>query len=461
MTYWRKTNRATLGWIFAGLLLVRIAWKAAVDPIFEGDTGVLISWAHSINRCVDQGVFSGCKEGGHFPLLQYLIAVPMTRFGFSDNTVFRTLASISLLAWFALLSTQYSALRRRGSYVQYLGLGVLLSSPLIPYQGSSFGEMNAAFLTLAFTACRLLGASPLLQIALGLLAGITKDIAPPFLILIALYPGFASHKPWRESFREAMPACIGATLALLSNTVFNFFRNGVPYNQINLADYMLVHRLSDRLSFFFGLWVAPNGGMVFFWFSFFVLLCLCTRLVLIKPISRSNWSPLATVLLMLFILTFGLSKWWAPFGWIAWGPRLMLPWIPAVSFILLDSYGERLVSLLRGILNTHRKAAILVLALVATSGIAQCLAYFNLWNFNYFVVAPNDRCPHMPYIEQGADYYYQCMQYRMWAPKSFVLWEVIKVSLQQWRLLIPFLFICLTWISFNELSKSENLSQRP
>lgn len=458
MTFWRKINQATLGWIFAGVLLGRLAWKSAVDPRFEGDTGALVEYAHGINRCIDQGVYSGCKDGGHYPLLQHLFAVPMNRYGLSDDVIYRVLSSVSLLAWFALLAILYLGLRRRGPLVQKLGLGILLTSPLIAYQGSSFGEMNAAFLALAFTACRILGAAPLLQIALGLFAGITKDIAPPFLVLIALYPGFASKKPWRDSLREALPSGVGAILALISNTAFNYFRNGVPYNQHNLVDYYLVHSLTDRISFFFGLWVAPNGGVAFFWLSFFVLLYSCTWLLLSKAVSRGNWIPLTVVFLLLVTLTFGLSKWWAPFGWIAWGPRLMLPWLPAASFILLDSYGEDLVALLRNILSTHRKAALLVLAAISISGIAQCLAYFNLDHFNDVVVATDERCPHMPFIEQGVEYYYQCMQYRLWAPRSFVLWEVLKTSVLQWRLLIPFTFISLTWISFNELSKTKNVS---
>ena len=50
------------------------------------------------------------------------------------------------------------------------------------------------------------------------------------------------------------------------------------------------------------------------------------------------------IVLVLAALTFGLSGWWAPFGWIAWGPRLLLPWIPACLLILLRAYpGEALV----------------------------------------------------------------------------------------------------------------------
>lgn len=46
-------------------------------------------------------------------------------------------------------------------------------------------------------------------------------------------------------------------------------------------------------------------------------------------------------------LTAGFSKWFAPFGWVAWGPRLILPWIPAMIFIFFSHYSQAIESWLK------------------------------------------------------------------------------------------------------------------
>jgi hypothetical protein len=43
---------------------------------------------------------------------------------------------------------------------------------------------------------------------------------------------------------------------------------------------------------------------------------------------------------LLLLTTLGFSKWYAPFGWIGWGPRLLLPWIPASILLLLYDYAD-------------------------------------------------------------------------------------------------------------------------
>jgi hypothetical protein len=48
--------------------------------------------------------------------------------------------------------------------------------------------------------------------------------------------------------------------------------------------------------------------------------------------------PARLLALLLLGLTAGLSSWYAPHGWIAWGPRLLLPWLPATVYLTCYFY---------------------------------------------------------------------------------------------------------------------------
>ena len=83
------------------------------------------------------------------------------------------------------------------------------------------------------------------------------------------------------------------------------------------------------------LWVAPNGGLSEFWpLATLVTIGLVWIVVANlrgRPIDLKRALPGLMVIVSLVIVTGTLASWWAPFGWISWGPRLSLPTLPAAA----------------------------------------------------------------------------------------------------------------------------------
>ena len=96
---------------------------------------------------------------------------------------------------------------------------------------------------------------------------------------------------------------LGSLLAVAANASFNLLRFGVPYNQILLGPAMPVVPVSERPSFFLGLWLSPNGGLVFFWASFAAVLA---SVLVASWRLRLAKGPICGIALVLAALTLGL-----------------------------------------------------------------------------------------------------------------------------------------------------------
>jgi hypothetical protein len=350
----------------------------AVHPGLEGDTFALVKGAQSLLAC---GLHSPCPGAQHFPLFQHLLAMPLLQVGLSVEMVVKALAALSLVAWVALFMEIKGPLAR----------AVLFTGPLWVYATSSFGEMAAALLTVCFVRGALEGNRR--QIATyGLLAGITKEIAWPFLLALGLW----TLRKRLRSHGGALAAGLGAAIA--SNALFNSWRFGSFQNTFLLQPHFQTPDLATHASFTAGLWLSPNGGWVVFWPAFAVLVVLALR----DPAKRATT---IVVLALLDLLTLGLGRWFAPMGWVAWGPRLLLPWIPAFILLLGDVAWPR-----RQWVWTPALA-------IGTAHIVSLMSF-----------APKDRlfdptpeCPSPVAIEASAHAYYNCIRHLTWPWRSFAL----------------------------------------
>ncbi len=128
--------------------------------------------------------------------------------------------------------------------------------------------------------------------------------------------------------------------------------------------------------------------------------------------------PLATATAVQGGVTLGLSKWLSPLGWIAWGPRLLLPWLPATAFLLAWAHAKQ-IEIFVDRLRRHAVAVVIPMLLVLAS-LPQYVILFRpgLWDSLF---APDLICPRVPYIEQGADYYYRCTIHQMFSKHSVLI----------------------------------------
>jgi hypothetical protein len=338
----------------------------------EGDTHVMLDTLDGVLRCVSEGRWVRCEEAGKWPAFQYALAVLLRGLGLSKLGVGDVLSCLSLVAFVALLAITWRTLAARSRPVAIFALLVLGSGLFLHYSNRSFGEMVAAFFSLALVAAWLRRRGLWLLALLAFLTSLTKETAFPFIGLLGVTCVLAQRTPglsWRSLLREERGRLVGTALGVVVgvavSAAVNSFRFGMPYNVSYVEESMMAPPVSFQLDFFAALWVAPNAGLLFFW-PLLVLTLVALPVAVWRrgrqPGSAADWLPLGVLAVTLVLLTAFLARWWAPFGWWAWGSRLILPWMPAVLLVALFIYAEHAEALVRPLASTH--ARIVALAAV-------------------------------------------------------------------------------------------------
>lgn len=303
----------------------------------------LIAWGH--------GGFEGAVEPNYFPVFQYLTGLPvalMSEPG-SQRNVLRLWAFSS---FFALVGTGWllwqGGRRHASRPLAWLLVVILLSGALITYAKSTFNELPATLLTLCFTAAVIGNGGPVVSAGLFVAAALTKEIAPPLLVPFWLAGLWLRRADLGRSIvvRHATALAAAFTLSVLTHAAFNLLRFGSILNRFYLAEPHLIRPWDRRGENAVALWLAPSGGVVPFWPTIvgIVVVALVVALrqrqgaALAGSARIARLVPAAMVIATLGGLTVGLSGFFQPFGWWCWGPRLMLPWLPAALLVLVRAY---------------------------------------------------------------------------------------------------------------------------
>lgn len=422
-------------------VLLRLGVFVVYSPFIEGDTELLVKGhIKAIRACLQQGRLLGCPESGVWPLFQHLPSILLSYLGFSSSSILHALAYLSFLSFLGSVLLIFWTLKKKTSVALAItGILITITSPLLWYSHSTFGEMAAAFLILAFTVACLMRAPSWLVALLFVLAGSTKEIAFPFLVAIGLLCFFVNSaaSPRKKRIAALVAA---ATFTLLATIAFNYFRYGTFFNKSYALPLYIVPTFRLQLSFFLGIWLSPNGGLAFFWPSF-VLLYLTVAGVLLLQVARRKldkdsvglkqrslrfYAPILTISAILFLLTAGFSRWCTPLGGAAWGPRFMLPWIPALVLLLIYFYCEELEAILKLVLS-RPAGFVLACATFIVISIPQFAILFGPFVLARIFSFPE--CPRIPIIQEGVDYYYQCIQTQVW-PRSMVILELFRVAVK-------------------------------
>jgi hypothetical protein len=425
--------------------LVRLSLFVINNPYFEGDTDLLVNrHIPSIRQCLSEGQLSGCPRSGSFPLFQNAVGLILNYLGLSASAILHALAYLSFLAFLGSVFLAYRTLKKtRSTAPAITAVVVMITGPLFWYSHSTFGEMAAAFLTLAFTSACILSKREWAIILLFVLAGLTKEIAFPFLGvigLLCLLPEIIT-QPLKVKKRIAV-LILSGFLTLIINTAFNYFRFGTFYNTSYLTELFIVPTWKLRSSFFLAIWFSPSGGLSFFWTSFaFLYFSICVALLLQLARGRQHerndergkaglvfYLPIITISFILFTLTLGFSSWCcSPLGGAAWGPRFMIPWIPSISLLLLYFYPREEMAILSLLLKKFHSFVLtcLTLVLVALPQLAVFFGTFVLGD----IFAPTPECPRLPVIQEDVGYYYRCLNDQFW-PRKWSLLQSYVVALR-------------------------------
>jgi len=422
-------------------VLLRLFLLVVSHPFVEGDTTILVTkHLSAIRACIHDGRLVGCPDSGVWPLLQNLPSLCLSYLGFSPASILHALAYLSLLSFLGSVLLIYWTLKKKASVALAIaGVVVTITSPLLWYSHSTFGEMAAAFLILAFTAACLVRAPFWFVALLFVLAGTTKEIAFPFLLIIGLVCVFAE-SPAQLRRKTVIALIAAAAITIGATGAFNYFRYGTFFNSSYVSNIYFVPTLKLQLSFLAGIWLSPNGGLAIFWPSFMLLYLAVIGAALLR-IARRRFSeqdigpgpgalrfyiPLLAVTAILFLLSAGFSRWFTPLGGFAWGPRYLLPWIPALALLLIYFFREELAGLLGLIL--HRRIGLALSALVVfVVSIPQFSILFGESVLAKIFAYPE--CPRIPVIQEGAAYYFQCLQTQIWPRHIFIL-ELYRVAIK-------------------------------
>ncbi len=368
----------------------------------EWDTQEMLKGVDGVMLCLAESRPGPCTGAGQFPLFQMVPSLLFRMIGASQELTLRLLAGISFFSFLGVLRILWTSLRAKSKLTAHAAILVMLTGTLLWYSRSSFGEMLSALLILVFTASCLKKNSSLFRQAFWLfLAALTKETAFPFLIALGL---LAVLKKQTNPGKQITAFFAAGLLGFFCNCGFNFFRFGSIFNSYYSDPSSLVPDLKQQMIFFAGLWFSPNGGLAPFWPSFFVLITALGFPLLRKGKPGLVWPG---VWGLLIILNLGFAKWYAPFGWQAWGPRLVLPWIPSFLLLLCSSYFAEIEGLLSDVFSSARRFWICAVALALVS-----LPQFGILVKPHVldrIFDPSPVCPHLAYIQIDPAYYYQCM----------------------------------------------------
>jgi hypothetical protein len=397
------------------------------------DSILLVRGSHTIEECIEQGITTECgftsarqTAVGAWPLAQYLIAVPAVAAGLADLTVLQLLAAVSSLAVGGMLVLMAFPVRRLLGIEWSVVLGVtLLTGPFLLYALLPFGEALSAFLALAFVvaAC---ARRPGWLVVTGFLAGLTKETLAPFLFVLAVVCAREAHDRWLPAWRLLVPISAGLVGAIATNLLFNVFRFGTIRNVVYTVPEARVPGIVTPARLAIADWFAPNVGVFWFWTAA-ALLCaglVASVAVLFTRARRAArlWLPPLAVVGVLAAYTVGLALWYSPFGWVAWGPRLTLPIIPAV---LVAGIHSARAPMSAGLAWTTRNAArvMLVGAIVVVSAAAQVGVVWHRAAIELPLVT-DAACPLIVPVDQASsDYFFGCGLHQAWRLDPLSLWE--------------------------------------
>jgi hypothetical protein len=408
-------------------------------PGLTGDTIALVHGAHTINYCLSHGITSNCdrlpqfvpgsaailKAHGvvqgavaQFPLPQYVPAVLLTRLGMSDLNIYKALSIISLLSFVGVVALcAWTASRTGRRWAPALTVVILTTSPLMYYSWSTFGESLAAFLIVLLAVAALRRWPPWVLAFCALWATLTKETVFPIVVLIgaaALWATPIAARPLRRAHWAGF--AIGVLGGIAVAAAFNWFRYHQLTNWLYGQSFLQVPGMGRRLGLSVALWLAPNGGLALFWTLFAVVTLGVVAIFVMslrrRPVSVKRILPAGALVVALLLITGMLASWFTPFGWYAWGPRLMLPPLPAILLVALVVYAEEVETVARSLLATPVRGG-LVAAVVVAFGLPQV----NVLHASAVVgemFTPDKICPVAASVQVDPGHYYHCLNHLAW-----------------------------------------------
>jgi hypothetical protein len=410
-------------WVSLGAGFVALMWGIylyrTAFSITTSDTVALLAGARVAWVCIESGS-APCAGVTQFPLAHHLLVLPGVARGWSDIDIARLLSLVSV---FSVAAMVYLCARIGGVVAGGRGAvlagAVALSGPWIFYTGTTWGEpLAAALLLLPVAVMVLWRANPLVLALTALAASTTKEVAglTVILLVVALVVREYSVRSRRWCIVRISAMGLGVIAAVVLNSALNLFRYGSVQNEVYLT---LVPR--PPIFWFvpktFGaLWLSPSGGVLPYWPLAVAVLLVVVALVIggLKAPSRAAKIACWLVVTAVVLNTLLLADFAAPFGWVAWGPRLALPWVLPV-FVAGAFIERRRMQRWVAFVYRHLGLSVVVIAAGVVAGVLlNAAARLTMSWLAFWVPRPEDPyCPRIMFMSEPASYF-RCVESMVW-----------------------------------------------
>lgn len=382
-------------------------------PIPSGDTVALSQSARALVTCLENGQFRGCAGTNQFGLPQHIPAMFLAWKGLDDTSIVFILSCFNVLALAILARIIYKSAAIPPIAKALIGL-TLIMGPIIAYGPYSFGEA-LSILAYVGLVIAILEKNYFKLIFFMVLAVTSRETA---FVSIALLTGailvFDLKRPRYELKKMFLTIYGSMILGIACLLSFNVLKFNTWRNLPHMDPVLRTPGLKLKIEAAFGILFSPNGGLIPFWFLGAVV---SLGLPLIVVTSKQLTAPKRMSFLLLisgFVAQVAiLASWYAPYGWVAWGPRLMIPTTAmavAVCLILIFRDEEILAHLSR-LKSIYLPILIVgIISLIPTIGFLQNPQQTMSW----FAGSDDAVCPTPAIIQLDQDYYFKCLIHGSW-----------------------------------------------
>lgn len=349
---------------FLGSLLI---WPLlSAFPINGGDALWVSQSARALVGCARQGDWSGCPGTFQFGLTQHLPAMFLTWRGLGDDAVVFVLTLINFIAfgWLLYRGVRFFGGRSRLAWVFLLTFAV---GPVYAYSVYSFSEGLILVFLIALVMEMSTSRRTIALVLLGFLCASSRETAFLTVMPLAIAIAVAEGGSWRSFLRRVRPMVIGVGSGTIAVLWFNYWKFGTIANPHYTDPIRRVPGLSLKIKNAIAIWVSPSGGVFPVWIVGGILALAIPTLLIIRFRHQRAHAVAAGVLLVGLVVQTGLlAAWYAPFGWVAWGPRLILPAVGATACAVMVLFAEE-VKMLVETLRWRLVGSLSSLAIVSLS----------------------------------------------------------------------------------------------
>lgn len=395
--------------VVVAALSVALTWPLLVAfPINGGDATWVAQSSRALVQCARDRVWSSCPNTYQFGWLQHIPGILLAWKGLDDNSIMTFLTLINAFA-FAWLIIRVARLTWVARHTRAL-MGLLtLAGPLYAFSVYSFSEILTTVLLVALVLALIERRAGWHVWLLTFLLASSRETAFLMVAPIAAAILIVSGATIRIELRRWMNLASACFAGLVAVLWFNVWKYGSVSNDHYTDPIRRVPGTVLKVKNFLAIWISPSGGVLPFWLLGGLVAIVIPLMLLARWRTQRRCAAAAALLLLALGLQTGLlSAWYAPFGWVTWGPRLILPTVAGVAFAT--------VLLFPGVVNEaiirikFRLVAlgILFVGLVG-SGLANLGFVLNRSaTLQWFTPPLPPWCPVTANVEIDRNYYFSC-----------------------------------------------------